>query len=281
MQRIYLRGILLLLGLTPGFCSAQVYSYISESSGSSSDASYKFVIESWDTDDPSPNPCYGQSSCAVGINHRHTGADTGGTAPVNPSASIVGSAAHPQIVTLKTIGELSRYYQSIYPLPIQGDTRHLGESITQECVGLFYSTGSSSSVSGEHARLMPGSVCGIAPPPVGVCSIDEEQLDLNHGVLQENELAGNTARGSLHVHCSQKMDIVMYIRTANHGRLELGKEAGVYTTLRVNDVPGNEGYPFSADEFGVTIPVTSTLGVTGTVKAGDYSGQSVAILALP
>lgn len=137
MQRIYLRGILLLLGLTPGFCSAQVYSYISESSGSPSDASYKFVIESWDTDDPSPNPCYGQSSCAVGINHRHTGADTGGTAPVNPSASIVGSAAHPQIVTLKTIGELSRYYQSIYPLPIQGILDTSGNLLHRSASGCF------------------------------------------------------------------------------------------------------------------------------------------------
>lgn len=64
-------------------------------------------------------------------------------------------------------------------------------------------------------------------------------------------------------------------------RLDLGNNSGVYSTLRINGVLGNQGYPFTADTSGITLPVTSTLGVTGTVKAGDYSGQSVAILALP
>ncbi|WP_164058205.1 adhesin [Serratia marcescens] len=281
MQRAHFRWMSLLLGLAPGLCSAQIYSYVTQSTGSPSNASYKFVLESWDMDDLSPNPCYQQANCAIGINHRHTSTNTGGTSSVSPSAYVVGSTRYPQITQLATMGELSRFYQSIYPLPIQGSTWHVGESITQECVGLFYNTRSGSAVTGSNARLMPSSVCGIAPPPVGVCGIDEQQLDLNHGVLQDTELAGNTARGSLRVVCSQKMNIVMYIRTGSSGRLDLGNNSGVYSTLRINGVLGNQGYPFTADTSGITLPVTSTLGVTGTVKAGDYSGQSVAILALP
>lgn len=57
--------------------------------------------------------------------------------------------------------------------------------------------------------------------------------------------------------------------------------SGVYSTLRINGALGNLGYQFTADTRGVTVPITSTLGVTGTIKAGNYSGQSVAILALP
>lgn len=280
MQRFHFRGIYLLLGLLPGLCSAQIYSYVTKSTGSPSNAAYEYVLESWDKDDSSPNPCYQQSMCAVGINHRHTSANTGGSTAVTPSASIVGSGRYPQITQLRTMGELSRFYQSIYPLPIVGATSHVGDAITQECVGLFYTTSSSSAVEGNSARLMPSSVCGIAPPPVGVCGIDEQQLDLNHGVLPDTDLVGNTARGSLRVVCSQKMNIVMYIRVGSNGRLDLGN-SGVYSTLRINGALGNLGYQFTADTRGVTVPITSTLGVTGTIKAGNYSGQSVAILALP
>lgn len=281
MQRVHFRWMSLLFGLAPGLCSAQIYSYITESVGTPTSATYKFVIESWDRNDQTLNPCFGMKQCAVGINHRHTGSNAGGTASVLPSPFTLGSAQYPQITQLKTMGELGQYYQSVYPLPIEGSTNHVGDAITQECVGMFYNINSATTVSTISSRLMSGSVCGIAPPPVGVCGIEEQQLDLSHGVLQEPDLAGNTARGSLRVVCSQKMDIVMYIRTENEGRLELGNNSGVYTTLRVNGVAANKGYPFTADALGVTIPVTSTLGVTGTVKAGDYSGQSVAILALP
>ncbi len=280
MQRVHFRWMYLLFGLLPGLCSAQIYSYVTKSTGSPSNASYEFVLESWDTDDSSPNPCFQQAQCAIGINHRHTSSNTGGNAGVSPSAYVVGSARYPQITKLATMGELSRFYQSINALPIKGSTFHNGEAITQECVGLFYNTRSGSGVGDSNAILMPGSICGIVPPPVGVCGIDEQQLDLNHGVLSDTELTGNTARGSLRVVCSQKMTIVMYIRVGSNGRLELGN-SGVYSTLRVNGALGNQGYQFTADTRGVTVPITSTLGVTGTVKAGDYSGQSVAILALP
>lgn len=281
MQRVHFRWMSLLFGLAPGLCSAQIYSYITESIGSPTNATYKFVIESWDRNDQTLNPCFGMKQCAVGINHRHTGSNAGGTASVLPSSFTLGSAQHPKITQLETMGELGQYYQSVYPLPIEGSTNHVGDAITQECVGMFYNTHSATTVSTTSSRLISGSVCGIAPPPVGVCGIEEQQLDLSHGVLQEPDLMGNTSHGSLRVVCSQKMDIVMYIRTENEGRLELGNNSGVYTTLRINGVAANKGYPFTADALGVTIPVTSTLGVTGTVKAGDYSGQSVAILALP
>lgn len=77
MQRAHFRWMSLLLGLVPGLCSAQIYSYVTQSTGSPSNASYKFVLESWDMDDLSPNPCYQQANCAIGINHRHTSTNTG------------------------------------------------------------------------------------------------------------------------------------------------------------------------------------------------------------
>lgn len=64
MQRAHFRWMSLLLGLAPGLCSAQIYSYVTQSTGSPSNASYKFVLESWDMDDLSPNPCYQQANCA-------------------------------------------------------------------------------------------------------------------------------------------------------------------------------------------------------------------------
>lgn len=127
----------LLLGLLPGLCSAQIYSYVTKSTGSPSNAAYEYVLESWDKDDSSPNPCYQQSMCAVGINHRHTSANTGGSTAVTPSASIVGSGRYPQITQLRTMGELSRFYQSIYPLPIVGATSHVGMPSLRSVSGCF------------------------------------------------------------------------------------------------------------------------------------------------
>ncbi|CAI0975186.1 Uncharacterised protein [Serratia proteamaculans] len=282
MQPVYLKWMLLLLGMAPGLACAQIYSYITESTGIPTSAKYKFVIDSWDREDTMPNPCFGQRMCAVGINHRHTPNEGGGTSDVDNPATI-GSGPHPEIVKLKTMGELSRYYQSIYPLPQVGGTSHVGEARIQECVGLFYNIHSPSSVRSNDSRIMPGSICGVAPPPIGVCGIEEQRLDLQHGVLQESELAGNTARGSLRIVCSKKMNIVMHIRTGSHGRLDLGANSGIYSTLSVNGAVNDQGYPFNnVDPTGVILNITSTLGVTGTtVKAGDYSGQTVAILVIP
>ena len=127
------------------------------------------------------------------------------------------------------------------------------------------------------AKPLPKSVLGCFTTLVQALGSVTAVLESSPEQLS---ITGNTARGSLRVVCSQKMTIVMYIRVGSNGRLELGN-SGVYSTLRVNGALGNQGYQFTADPRGVTVPITSTLGVTGPVKAGDYSGQSVAILALP
>ncbi|HGM6401961.1 TPA: hypothetical protein ACKP77_004447 [Serratia marcescens] len=68
-------------------------------------------------------------------------------------------------------GEFSRFYQSIKVLLIKGSTFHVGKAITQECVGLFYNNRSGYGDDDSNAIMMPGSICGIAPPPVGVTGV--------------------------------------------------------------------------------------------------------------
>lgn len=70
--------------------------------------------------------------------------------------------------------------------------RGVDPSLLQECVGLFYQEESSGIA--KSGRLLPGSSCGIAPPPVGACQIIDGSVNLDYGEINENEL--NNARRS-------------------------------------------------------------------------------------
>jgi hypothetical protein len=280
MKCFQLRWMFLILCLASWPGSARIYSYISKSSGTKTNAKYEFVIASWDDVDYNSNPCYGLKRCVIGVNHLHDYNHRGGVATVTPKVA-VGSSTAPDLLTVRTMGEVGRIFKRFYSLPIYGSTYHKGSMITNECVGIFWSGKSATNINVSSAELVTGSVCGIAPPPIGVCSISEERIVLNHGSLTGDSLQGNVARGSLFVVCSQPTSVALTIRVDNNSRLSLGNNTGVYSTLRINDKPGVSGYQFVALSSGATIPITSTLGVNGAVKPGNYSGQTVAILAVP
>ncbi|WP_436411332.1 MrpH family fimbial adhesin [Serratia marcescens] len=248
-----------------------MYSYIESSRGSPTNADYNYVIDSWDENDTTPNPCYGLKICIVGISHRHELNGQGGT-----YTDSLHSSGVREILTARTVGELGKIYKRYYPLPRRGTQHHGGPAQTQECVGIFYIN---NSPSGIHP--MPGSICGIAPPPVGVCGIEDGAITLEHGTKSLAEINGDTTTGYLRVKCSSVMNVILYVKTEVNGKLYLDANKSLYSTIKVNGNSGDKGYQFYANNSGVSVPITSTLTSNGATGAGVFSGQTIAILALP
>ncbi|MFJ3264866.1 adhesin [Serratia liquefaciens] len=271
MRAFLVLGFTLLI-IAPFDSIGAIYSYIEKSTGSPTNADYEYVIASWDDDDLTPNPCFGVKTCAISGSHRH---NAEGTAGVRFDG--LSSSSEPGILYARTVGELGRIYKQRYPFPRIGKTHHGGPAVTQECVGIFYQNWAQD---GAY-RLMPGSVCGIAPPPIGICSIIDEHLILEHGVLSVSELSGNMSSGSLRVVCSMPTDVVLYIKTESNGLLYIDPKRTIYSKLKVNGMAGNSGYKFTAGSGGVSVPITSELNYVGSVEPGEFSSQTVAILALP
>ncbi|EEG84410.1 hypothetical protein PROPEN_02771 [Proteus penneri ATCC 35198] len=60
---------------------ASIFSYITKSTGTPANATYTYVIQRWDPEDPyTPNPCYGWSQCWITINHKHDANGSPGSA---------------------------------------------------------------------------------------------------------------------------------------------------------------------------------------------------------
>ncbi|MDX7018819.1 MR/P fimbria adhesin subunit MrpH, partial [Klebsiella aerogenes] len=64
---------ILIAGLFSAPAMASIFSYITESTGTPSNATYTYVIERWDPETSGIlNPCYGWPVCYVTENHKHT-----------------------------------------------------------------------------------------------------------------------------------------------------------------------------------------------------------------
>ncbi|NIH24032.1 MrpH family fimbial adhesin [Providencia heimbachae] len=255
--------------------SAAIFSYITEATGTPSNAQYAYVIERWDEEnDGTPSPCYGWSRCFININHKHTA--TGN--PGSVARSLV------EVTGLKTMKEVRAAVLRVTNFPINGRTNHVGESLAknQECVGLFYQSVSSGLVE-SSGRLLPGSLCGIAPPPVGACKISEASVDINYGDIDEVSLPNATESSSFTVTCNIQMDVLVIASGMDNGKVRLRDDGSLKANLFLNNtVPGQTGVSVRVPAGGgVKVGITSKLETNGRVKAGPFQGAGSLILTVP
>lgn len=70
---------ILIAGLFSAPAMASIFSYITESTGTPTNATYTYVIERWDPENSGMlNPCYGDRVCYVTVNHKHDIDGSGG-----------------------------------------------------------------------------------------------------------------------------------------------------------------------------------------------------------
>ncbi|MDH2377899.1 MULTISPECIES: adhesin [Providencia] len=262
--------------------SASVFSYITESkpgnNPNNGDANYKYVIARWDPELPTTrNPCFRWSKCYLTISHKHTAAGTPGAATVE-------------------LAEISKYeymrdVQNIPGVlakataPATQWAVHTGVRLqnNQECVGMFYQdrTGVTS-----NGGLIPGSLCGIAPPPIGACKINNTIPDINFGSISEAELAGQSKQVNISVTCNLAMDVLVIATGVNvtNGRVNLRPDNSLYANLYLggNDTPGEAGYRIHVPAGGTnSVTMKAVLGTNGRVQAGQFEGAAALILTVP
>lgn len=273
-----MRKMLLAVTMLTAF-SAQsaIYSYITKSEGTPSNAKYWWTIEYWDVNDTTPNPCYQKTpQCTAFIGHRHSDAGESGSWVSDGNEYLDGIQIYP------TVGEVGAAFQRKYALPRSGTQSHSGPAVTQECVGIYYKSATgTSSASGNF--MMPSSLCGIVPPPVGKCEFTETSLELTHGQLQLKEIEGNQAKQTAYIRCTQDMDVKVYAAGAGgNGMVNLRSDGSLQSKLTIGGKSGSEGATIRA-LAGTKMPLefVSTLTKVGNVEAGAFSGSATAILTVP
>lgn len=272
-----IKAILLAVTLLTAYsANSAIYSYITRSEGTPENARYWWTIEYWDTVDATPNPCYGWGQCTVFIGHRHSDAGEAGPGVSDGMEYLDG------IQTLRTVGDVGAAFQRKYSLPRSGTQDHVGPAVTQECVGMYYKT-TTGTASAGGSRMMPSSLCGIVPPPVGKCEFTETSIELTHGQVQLRDIEGHQARQTGYIRCTQTMDVMVYLAgSAGNGMVNLRSDGSLQTRLTIGGVSGSTGVRIHAlAATKMPLEFMSTLTKVGTVEAGDFFGSATAILTMP
>ncbi|TDB56858.1 adhesin [Photorhabdus khanii] len=271
MKKLF-SACLVFLSLFSSGAAASIFSYITKSEGVPTNAYYTFVIERWDEEnDFTPNPCYGYSACWVSVNHRH---------------SVDGYSGQPyklfniRVERYRTMKQVQAQILKQTSFPITGIAKHIGPAIQshQECVGLFYETDRN----GFRGRLLPGSLCGVAPPPIGFCQVSEGSVELNYGNIDEAELEGASRTENINVTCNRDIEIVVTATGPDRGFVPLRSDGSLKAQLLLNNRRGEEGVSVFVPAGGsVPVMVKSVLQKNGKVEAGPFSGSGAIILAMP
>lgn len=280
----YLSVLSVLFLFTLSSAQAEIYSYITSSTKKGSEIFYDYTIAAWT---PPPrgtlNPCITvglTKSCYVNINHRHTNANKGGVASRNDSN--FNSRCQGNLAILPDARDVYDYiYNNCFGgLPYKGETSHKGDTIRNECVTLFL-TSKSKDGSGY---MFPSSICGVSPPPGGICSFDvrNPNIFLDHGRIQEDMINGNTASEYLTINCSKDTTVRVYSISDTDNRLKL--KQNLYSKLTLNNTPLNSshgGVPiFVQGDYPKEAELKSTLETTGTVAPGAFSGMISIIMTI-
>ena len=249
--------------------SAVIFSHIEKSSGIPSNATYNYVIDRWDEEDPNTlNPCYGTATCNVQLNHKHTSGSAGAIAKV-----YIDDITH-----LRTMAEVREEFLKTYSMPISGTLTHAGKPI--ECIGLFYGTASSGL--DPDAKLLPGSVCGIAPPPVGSCKVVENSLLIDYKELYISELEEASRNVDVNITCNIDTEITIVASGADEKSVILRNDKSLLANLYIDGQPAYDGVTVNIPKEGqVTVNLESRLKTSGKVDAGAFSGSGFLLLTMP
>ncbi len=264
--------------MLPMHVNGAIYSYISRSEYSSSLSVYHYTVESWEDETSQANPCFGGSGCTLWIAHRH---DESGNPGTTYNAKLDSNTA-PEMTKVRTVGELGQIYKRYWSLPLSGTLEHTGSKVPNECVGIFYRV-AVPPVGLAYAQLLPGSICGVAPPPAGVCGFtDLSDIVLDHGTINLDESSSSRVEKSIEVQCSVASNLKLVIATGEQGKLVLsgGEGAGFYSSLTLDGMYANDGVVLSnVGPAGRRVTLVSNLHA-GT-GSGVFTGSAVMILAIP
>ncbi|CAI1173706.1 Uncharacterised protein [Serratia plymuthica] len=117
-------------------------------------------------------------------------------------------------------------------------------------------------------------------PPVS-CSISGN-INLAHGVLDQNDLNGNAKSVYVQVSCNREATVKVTARANNGGDVvTLRSDGSLKSKLQVNSIAGATGATLRVPGGnGTSVMFSSTLISTGNVVAGNFSGSAVAVVTI-
>lgn len=264
--------------------SSTYFSYV-EDIVKGSGYTYYYQMDYWKASSPmEPNPCVavlgskGAKNCYFSINHLHSGKSTGGIASRADWSCGINFANYP---TMASIIEAAQS-QCGLTFPRKGESRHSGGITTDECVGIFVGETAKKS----YATILPGGICGIAPPPAGKCYFTSPDgngstLELNHGALNANELNGDMQTSLFYIICNQDMSVKVSSNLQNDD-VNLRPDGSLKSHVTLNNRSAAVGIVQSVRENQVwPVRVESTLKTNGTVEPGKFSGRITLVLTIP
>ncbi|MCW9689561.1 hypothetical protein [Proteus terrae] len=283
MKRI--QQILKLLIVVYGFwlfsAQAGYFTYITKSGVSpdkDSDIRYEFVMEYWTEIGYTPNPCKSlglSRSCYIQINHFHRLPNIGGT----KTERRVAWKCNVDLQHLNSMAEIRdvAMNQCGLSLPFSGYSDHLGKPKVDECIAFFMTK----SFDDGSGFMVPGGVCGIAPPPEGKCAFVSSNLNISHGVLDVTQVNGNEAEEQFALICNEDMPVKITSSMDDHF-LNLKPDGSIRSFLTLNGSPASIGTRVDTikNQY-VYVNIKSKLQTYGTPSLGNFSGTTTLVLSIP
>lgn len=265
--------------------ASSYFTYITDLTVSGGRTKYFFTLDYWNAAENEPNPCVsvlgsvGARNCYFTINHFHSmsgGTVTGGV------ASRTAWDCRQNVASFTSMKQIRDYMvgQCGLSLPFKGFSEHNGAQTVDECIALFLTT----SAKGGSGKILPGSICGIAPPPTGKCYFYTGQLTLNHGTFNSDaNLNGNVKTGSFEILCNKDMNLM--IRANSEDPLvKLRPDGSLVSEVKVNNRPLNIGALVSmkANTFN-SVSISSTLKTktNDPIMPGTFKGTVTLVLTIP
>lgn len=266
---------------------ASVYfSYVEDIQSKGNEHTYYYQMDYWRASSSTePNPCVsvlgstGARHCYFSINHLHSGKGATGKGGRGDRASWKCGINFATYTSMQAIIDAAQN-QCGLSFPDKGQSRHSGSIKTDECVGIFLDINTTSS----YAKLLPGGICGIAPPPAGKCHFNyvaNNRLELNHGTLNPSELEGNKQTGSFSIVCNQDMPVKVSSNVLQE-YVNLRPNGELMSRVTLNGQPAWYGVNVNTKaNQNMPIMVESVLKTNGTVAPGDFSGVMTLVMTIP
>lgn len=263
---------------------ASVYfSYVEDIVSSGSSHTYYYQMDYWRASSSTEgNPCVsvlgaaGAKNCYFSINHLHSGKDTGGSGTRTDWECSINFATYTSMSAIINAAQS----QCGLSFPRRGESRHSGSITTDECVGIFLKA----SKSNAYGTMLPGGICGIAPPPAGKCYFNyvaNNRLELDHGSLNASDLNGDSQRGFFSIVCNQNMPVKVSSNVLQE-YVYLRPNGELMSRVTLNGQPAWFGTIINARaNTNELVTVESVLKTNGTVAPGNFSGVITLVMTIP
>lgn len=263
---------------------ASVYSYADSVKAVGLYYNFHIIVE-WDTSDATANPClvsptkWRVTKCELRVQIAASGSTF-----IYPSLNSVTSDC---MIQVNTLGELGTCLSGSTYIASAGIANVvLGEKTSFNFLSEYFKEGSNPCVSifyrtitfgggGDSWTTLPNQVCGLMPPPIGVCSTPDS-IEFDHGTVNTNFDTSELVK-SFNIECNMDLSAGITLSMLdNSSRMKLGDN--LYSTLMINDAVISNANKMNLKTGANNFKMTSRLSKTGEIKNGDYSGQTVMIL---